>query len=113
MIRELRRKLTHFPGIDVFLTNPPSIRIGGRQARSNYQYTMQGTDLDQLKDVSDRMVAYLKDTPGFVEVNSDLDAAMPSVHVAIDRDRAAALGVAPRISRKRWATPLAANRSPR
>ncbi len=36
---------------------------------------------------------YLKDLPAFVGVNSDLDAAMPSVHVAIDRDRAAALGV--------------------
>jgi HAE1 family hydrophobic/amphiphilic exporter-1 len=38
-------------------------------------------------------VAYLKDLPAFVGVSSDLDAAMPSVHVAIDRDRAAALGV--------------------
>ena len=56
---------------------------------------MQGTDLDELRTVSDRLVAYLKDLPAFVGVNSDLDAAMPSVHVAIDRDRAAALGVPP------------------
>src|SRR5262249_58673569 len=61
--------------------------------RSIYQYTMQGTDLDQLKVVSDRLVAYLREMPAFVGVTSDLDAAMPSVHVAIDRDRAAALGV--------------------
>jgi hydrophobe/amphiphile efflux-1 (HAE1) family protein len=91
--RELRQKLSRFPGINVFITNPPSISIGGRGGRSTYQYTMQGTDLDQLKDVSDRLVAYLKDMPAFVGVTSDLDAAMPSVHVAIDRDRAAALGV--------------------
>ena len=38
---------------------------------------------------------YLKDQPAFVGVNSDLDAAMPSIQVAIDRDRAAALGVPP------------------
>jgi hydrophobic/amphiphilic exporter-1 (mainly G- bacteria), HAE1 family len=93
--RELRTKLSRFPGINVFVANPPSISIGGRGGRSTYQYTMQGTDLDQLKDVSDRLVAYLKDLPAFVGVNSDLDAAMPSVHVAIDRDRAAALGVPP------------------
>ena len=91
--RELRTKLARFPGINVFVTNPPSINIGGRSGRSTYQYTMQGTDLDQLKDVSDRLVAYLKEMPAFVGVNSDLDAAMPSVHVAIDRDRAAAMGV--------------------
>ena len=40
-------------------------------------------------------MGYLRDLPAFVGVNSDLDAAMPSVHVAIDRDRAAALGVPP------------------
>ena len=93
--RELRVKLFRFPGINVFIANPPSISIGGRSGRSTYQYTMQGTDLDQLKDVSDRLVAYLRDLPAFVGVNSDLDAEMPSVHVAIDRDRAAALDVPP------------------
>ena len=91
--RELRAKLSHFPGINVFIANPPSISIGARGGRSTYQYTMQGTDLNQLKTVSDQLVAYLNDLPAFVGVNSDLDAEMPSVHVAIDRDRAAALGV--------------------
>ena len=37
----------------------------------------------------------MRDQPGFVDVNSDLDAAMPSVQVEIDRDRAAAFGVSP------------------
>jgi hydrophobe/amphiphile efflux-1 (HAE1) family protein len=93
--RELRAKLSHFPGINVFIANPPSVNVGGRGGRSTYQYTMQGTDLDELKLYSDRLVAYLRDLPAFVGVNSDLDAEMPSVHVAIDRDRAAALGVQP------------------
>jgi multidrug efflux pump subunit AcrB len=47
--RELRVKMSRFPGINVFIANPPSISIGGRGGRSTYQYTMQGTDLDQLK----------------------------------------------------------------
>jgi HAE1 family hydrophobic/amphiphilic exporter-1 len=91
--RELRVKLSRFPGINVFVANPPTISIGGRGGRSTYQYTMQGTDLDQLKLYSDQLVDYLKDLPAFVGVNSDLDAEMPSIHVAIDRDRAAALNV--------------------
>jgi HAE1 family hydrophobic/amphiphilic exporter-1 len=91
--RELRVKLSRFPGINVFVANPPAISIGGRNGRSTYQYTMQGTDLDQLKLYSDQLVDYLKDLPAFVGVNSDLDAEMPSIHVAIDRDRAAALNV--------------------
>ena len=95
ILRELRPKLTHFPGVNVFLTNPPSIRIGGRASRSSYQYTMQGLDLNELRNVSDRLMAELNATPGFVGVNSDLDAAMPSVQIKINRDRAAALGVSP------------------
>jgi HAE1 family hydrophobic/amphiphilic exporter-1 len=93
--RELRVKLSRIPGANVFVANPPSISIGGRGGRSTYQYTMQGTDLDELKVYSDKLVDYLKELPAFVGVNSDLDAAMPSVHVEINRDRAAALGVLP------------------
>ena len=41
----LRPKVSRIPGVNVFLANPPSIRLGARQARSTYQYTMQGSDL--------------------------------------------------------------------
>jgi multidrug efflux pump subunit AcrB len=75
--------------------NPPAIRIGGRGARSSYQYTLQGLDLTQLQDVSGQLVQKLKSMPGFVGVNSDFDRNAPSLEVAIRRDRAAALGVMP------------------
>ena len=81
--------------MSVFIVNPPSIRIGGRVARSNYQYTLQGLDLDELREVSTRMVRALQASPIFVGVNSDFDKPAPSVEVKIDRDRAAALGVTP------------------
>jgi multidrug efflux pump subunit AcrB len=95
IIRRLRPKVSHIPGINVFLVNPPAIRLGARQARSSYQYTMQGLDLDQLKQYSDALIDALKKNRAFVDLNSDLDAAMPSVQVKIDRDRAAAFGVSP------------------
>ena len=95
IIRRLRPKVSRIPGVNVFLTNPPTIRLGARMARSSYQYTMQGLDLDQLKDYSDRLMASMRAMPGFVDINSDLEAAMPSVQVKIDRDRAAAFGVSP------------------
>ena len=93
IIRDLRPKLNRFPGINVFLTNPPTIRIGGRGSRSQYQYTMQALDLAELQDVSGRLMTQMKAMPVFVDVNSDLDDVMPAVQVKIDRDRAAALGV--------------------
>src|SRR5262245_5840290 len=95
--RELRPKLNDIPGANVFVTNPPALRIGGRSARSSYQYTLQGIDLDELAQVAARLEEKLQTTPGFVGVNSDFDRAAPSVEVEIDRDRAAALGVAPQL----------------
>jgi HAE1 family hydrophobic/amphiphilic exporter-1 len=95
IIRELRPKVSHIPGVNVFLTNPPAIRLGARGARSTYQYTMQGLDLGQLQDYSDRLIQALRKRGGFIDLNSDLDAAMPSVQVKIDRDRSAAFGVSP------------------
>jgi HAE1 family hydrophobic/amphiphilic exporter-1 len=93
--RHLRARLDNITGINVFVQNPPSIRIGGRGTRSSYQYTLQGLDIGQLQDVSTELVNKLKTVPGFVGVNSDFDRAAPSVEVKIDRDRAAALGVTP------------------
>jgi HAE1 family hydrophobic/amphiphilic exporter-1 len=95
IIRRLRPQVSHLAGVNVFLTNPPAIRLGARQARSNYQYTMQGLDLAQLKDYSDQLMEVMRKQGGFTDLNSDLDAAMPSVQVKIDRDRAAAFGVTP------------------
>ena len=87
------RKLSGLTGLQVFVSNPPTINIGGRGSRSNYQYTLQGPDLGQLQEVSNQLEDELKSMPGFVGVTSDFDKATPTTQVHIDRDRAAALGV--------------------
>ena len=93
IIRELRPKLSRFPGVNMFLTNPPTVRLGARMARSNYQYTLQGLDLDQLQATSGRLMDAMRANPAFVDITSDFDSVMPSLQVDIDRDRASAFGV--------------------
>ncbi len=95
LARQLRRKLTGIPGVNVFVVNPPTIRIGARMSRSSYQYTLQGLDLNQLRIVSEQLENALKNEPEFVGVSSDFDKPAPDVDVAILRERAAALGVTP------------------
>ncbi|HEX4272915.1 MAG TPA: efflux RND transporter permease subunit, partial [Rhizomicrobium sp.] len=93
----LRRKLTaaNFPGLNINVTYPATINIGGRSSRATYQYTLQGQDQQQLEEVSTQLEDALKDRPEFVGVNSDYDRVAPSTQVHINRDRAAALGVSP------------------
>ena len=95
VVTELRRKLRNIPGTAVTITNPPVIRVGGRNTRSSYQYTLQGLDFAELQDTANRLVKTMQEDPTFVGVNSDQDKAAPSLQVDIDRNRAAALGITP------------------
>ena len=93
VIDELRPKLAVLPGIQTYLQNPPSIRIGGHPTKSQYQYTLQGLDQGQLQTYTTKLVDALQNEKGFKDVTSDMAAAGPAVDVTIDRDRAASLGV--------------------
>ena len=93
VVKELRPKLSGIPGVNVFMSIPPAIQIGGRQSKSQYQFTLQGTDLEVLDTAAKRMEARMRDIPQIQDVTSDLQIANPQVIVAIDRDRAASLGV--------------------
>jgi HAE1 family hydrophobic/amphiphilic exporter-1 len=95
VVRELRPKLSRIPGINVYMQIPPAIRMGGRLSKSQYQYTLQDLDMDELQDSSNRLMNALSSAPGFVDVTSDLQLSTPAVNVTIDRDRAGALGVTP------------------
>ena len=95
VIRELGPKLGAVPGIRVFLQNPPPVRIGSRFARSQYQFTLQGTDIASLYENSARLEARLKTEPALDNVTSDLQIKNPEVRVRIDRERASALGITP------------------
>jgi HAE1 family hydrophobic/amphiphilic exporter-1 len=96
IIQELRRKLAGLPGMNVFMQNPPLIRVGGRPTKSMYQYSLQDTDVNELFHwapvLMDKLAA---DKTTFQDVTTDMQIANPQVNVKIDRDKAAALGVTP------------------
>ncbi len=91
--RQLTRKVSAVPGIRVYFTNPPPINIGGRSSKSQYQYTLQGSDIDQLYTTEKKLEATLSALPQLRDVTSDLQIKNPQINVAIDRDRASSLGV--------------------
>ena len=93
MIQELRPKLAAVPGIRVFMQNPPPIRVGGLLTKSQYQYALQSSDIDELYKYAPILEAKLRELPGFLDVTSDLQIKSPQVYVKIDRDKASALGL--------------------
>jgi HAE1 family hydrophobic/amphiphilic exporter-1 len=96
IIQELRRKFARLPGMNVYLQNPPLIRIGGMSSKGLYQYSLLDTDVKELFYWTPLLMEKLKQQPQyFQDVNSDLQIAAPQVNVEINRDKAAALGVTP------------------
>src|SRR6476620_2311742 len=79
--------------MNVFLQVPPAIQIGGRSAKSQYQFTMQSTDIDVLDSAAKAMESKMRTLPELQDVTSDLQIANPQGNVVIDRERAASLGV--------------------
>ncbi|MBI3568818.1 MAG: efflux RND transporter permease subunit [Gemmatimonadetes bacterium] len=95
MVQELMRRLNGVPGLAVYISNPPSIRIGGRSSKSQYQYTLRGSDITQLYDEATKFLTRLQAMPILTGVTSDLLNTSPLVVVHFDRARAASLGVTP------------------
>ena len=93
IIQELRPKLAAIPGIQVFLQNPPPVRIGGRTTKSQYQFTLQATDAEALYRYAPILEERLRQIPGLQDVTSDLQIKNPQANVEINRDKASLLGV--------------------
>ncbi len=93
IIERLRPKLDRLPGMQVYMQNPPTIRIGGQVSKSPYQYSIQSADKAQLYATTKTLMTRLADVPGLQDLTSDLEVTSPQVNVEIDRDKAAALGV--------------------
>ncbi|MBF0425010.1 MAG: efflux RND transporter permease subunit [Magnetococcales bacterium] len=96
ILQRLRPKLASVPGIRAYLQNLPTIRIGGVLTKSQYQYTLKGSDTDELFAWAPKLEARLRTLPGFVNVTSDLQINKPQILVEIDRDKAARLNLNPR-----------------
>jgi hydrophobic/amphiphilic exporter-1 (mainly G- bacteria), HAE1 family len=91
--RSLTQKLGAVPGMRVYLNNPPVINIGGRQSKSQYQFTLSSSDVGDLYQAAGQFEQRLHQVPGLTDVTSDLQIKNPQVQVTVNRDRAAALGI--------------------
>jgi hydrophobic/amphiphilic exporter-1 (mainly G- bacteria), HAE1 family len=91
--QELRQMVAPVTGINTFVQLLPPIRLGGQLSKSQYQFTLQSPDTDELYAAAPKLEAKLHEFPQLQDVTSDLQIKNPQVNVEIDRDKAAALGI--------------------
>jgi hydrophobic/amphiphilic exporter-1 (mainly G- bacteria), HAE1 family len=93
IIQKLRPQLATVPGVKVFLKNVPSIQIGGTSSKSQYQFTLQGQDTEELYRSAADFETKLREFGELQDVTSDLQISNPQIHVELNRDKIAALGL--------------------
>ena len=93
LVEKLRPALSGYPGMRVYLQNPPTIQIGGEVTKSQYQFSMQSPDKEELYAAAQRLETEVEKLPGVQDVTSNLQIQTPEVNVAIDRDKSAALQI--------------------
>ncbi|MEP6801264.1 MAG: multidrug efflux RND transporter permease subunit [Acidobacteriota bacterium] len=97
IIARLRGKLSHVPGANLFLQPIQDLRIGGRGAGAQYQYTLRGDDPQELFVWAPRVVQRLRKLPELADVNSDQQNKGLKASLQIDRSTAARLGITPQM----------------
>jgi multidrug efflux pump len=95
IIARLRPKLSHEPGASLFLQPVQDLRVGGRPASAQYQYTLQGDDSKELLQWAPRVLQSLRGLPQLADVNSDQQNNGLQASLVIDRATAARLGITP------------------
>jgi len=95
VIRRLKSKLDQVQGIELFMQPVQNITVDDRVSRTQYQYTLEDPDADELNHWTNRFMARLKQLPTLEDVASDQQLGGLAVYLAIDRVTASRLGIAP------------------
>jgi HAE1 family hydrophobic/amphiphilic exporter-1 len=95
VIARLRSQMEKIEGARLFLQASQDVNIGGRLARTQFQYTLQDANLDELNEWAPKVLEKLKSIPTLRDVASDQQMSGTTLTVTIDRDQASRYGITP------------------
>jgi len=95
IITRLRPQLAKVSGATLFLQASQDLNVGGRTTRTQYQYTLQDSDINELNDWAPKLLAELQKLPMLRDVASDQQTSSGMLSLTIDRDQASRFGIQP------------------
>jgi multidrug efflux pump len=93
IVDRLQRSVASIPGVVVYFQPVQDIQIGTRASRAQFQYTLTGTNTDEVSDWSRRLAESLQANPILRDVASEAQEGGLRMLVQIDREKAGRLGV--------------------
>jgi hydrophobic/amphiphilic exporter-1 (mainly G- bacteria), HAE1 family len=97
VIARLRTKLDGVQGAKLFLQAAQDVRVGGRPSRTQFQYTLQGPDIQQLNEWAPKVLAKLKSLPELRDLATDQQSEGTTLTLTVNRDQASRYGLTPQL----------------
>ena len=95
VIRRLQTNLNQVEGVELFMEPVQNITVDDRVSRTQYQYTLEDPDPNELNLWTGRLVDKMKQLPQLADVATDQQTGGLAVSLVIDRVTASRLGIAP------------------
>ena len=97
IIRRLQPRLAKLEGFTLFMQPVQDLSVEDRVSRTQYQYSLEDPDINELNRWAPRLVEALQKRPELREVSSDQQDQGLQVYLAIDRSTASRLGITPQL----------------
>ncbi|SCK42108.1 hydrophobic/amphiphilic exporter-1, HAE1 family [Variovorax sp. HW608] len=94
VLESLRKRFREIPGIAVYMQPIQNLRLGGRQSKARFQYTLQSVSAGTMNLWSEKLMERMRADPVFRDVTSDSQNRGLQATLEIDRDKAGVLGIA-------------------
>jgi multidrug efflux pump len=93
VIRRLQPELAKVPGITLFMQPVQDLSVEDRVSRTQFQYTLEDPNVDELNAFAPQMLAKLQQLPQLSDVASDQQSLGLQAKLVFDRDTASRLGI--------------------
>jgi HAE1 family hydrophobic/amphiphilic exporter-1 len=97
IIARLRPKLAKVEGARLYLQASQDVRLGGRATRTQFEFTLQDANLDELNEWAPKILAKMQTLPELRDVATDQQTEGTTLQLKIDRDTAARYGIQPQL----------------
>ncbi len=97
IIARLRPKLDKVEGARLYMQASQDVRLGGRATRTQFEFTLQDANLDELDEWAPKILARLQKLPELRDVATDQQTEGTTLGLTIDRDTASRYGIQPQL----------------
>src|SRR5436305_8887999 len=97
IISRLRPQLEKVEGARLFMQAAQDVRLGGRATRTQFEFTLQDANLDELNQWAPKILGKMQTLPELRDVATDQQTTGTTLTLKIDRDTASRYGIQPQL----------------